>query len=152
MFKDYYKTLSISPPSNFKEIKNAFKTLAIKYHPDKNLSTDTTKLMQGICEAYMILKNPNTKEKYDKEYTRYYKDYKKGRLFSYEDQVLKDYIDDILIQIEEYAQTVMKETSQLTKIGFKAAGDEVIKNLISYLIFGLIVVVIFIIAEANGCK
>jgi DnaJ-class molecular chaperone len=42
VFKDYYSVLEISVSANQAENKIAYKTLAIKWHPDKNIGFDTT--------------------------------------------------------------------------------------------------------------
>jgi DnaJ-class molecular chaperone len=42
VFKDYYFILEISVPANQAEIKIAYKTPAIQWHPDKNIGFDTT--------------------------------------------------------------------------------------------------------------
>ena len=68
--KNYYDILEISSTSTLEEIKKAYRTLAIKYHPDKNLGDQffTDKFIE-IKEAYDILSNPSLKTEYDKEYT-----------------------------------------------------------------------------------
>jgi len=71
VFKDYYALLAISSGASSEDIKQAFRTQAIKWHPDKNPSLDTTRQMQEINEAYIILKDDEARAKYDKEYHRY---------------------------------------------------------------------------------
>ena len=62
---DYYKVLGISNNASADEIKNAFRQLAKQYHPDKNLSQDTTAVFQKINEAYNVLSNKELRAKYD---------------------------------------------------------------------------------------
>ena len=60
--KNYYDTLGISKNASDKEIKQAFKGLAKKHHPDRG--GDTTKFKEAN-EAYDTLKNPSKRQEYD---------------------------------------------------------------------------------------
>ena len=48
MFKDYYTILDISIDAKSINIKKSYKALALKWHPDRNPSIDTTQIMQDI--------------------------------------------------------------------------------------------------------
>lgn len=63
--KDYYKSLGIEKSANAKEIKKAFRKLALKYHPDKNPDTDTTKKFREVAEAYEVLGDEDKRKQYD---------------------------------------------------------------------------------------
>lgn len=71
MFVDYYSVLEINETATFEEIKSAFRQQAIKWHPDRNLGKDTTKKMQLINEAYLILKDTEARNRYDTEYQQF---------------------------------------------------------------------------------
>ena len=65
-FRDYYKTLGVAKTASAKEIKQAFRRLARKHHPDVNpgdKSAETT--FKELNEAYEVLGNPETRKKYD---------------------------------------------------------------------------------------
>ncbi|MFV0606722.1 MAG: J domain-containing protein, partial [Niabella sp.] len=68
MIKDYYKILQVPPSANGKEIKAAYRKLAIQYHPDRNPG-DTFALQQFnlVKEAYETLSKPVLKEIYLRE-------------------------------------------------------------------------------------
>jgi len=72
---DYYKTLGITKTATADEIKKAFRKLAIKYHPDKNIDKPDAELkFKEINEAYETLKDPEKRKKYDqlgKDYQKY---------------------------------------------------------------------------------
>ena len=53
----YYDTLGITETATAKEIKQAYRSLSLKYHPDHNSSPDATEMMSKINEAYEILKD-----------------------------------------------------------------------------------------------
>lgn len=71
MFIDYYELLEIAENATSEEIKAAFRKQAIKWHPDRNPGKDTTIQMQRINEAYLILKDPEARQKFDFEYQRF---------------------------------------------------------------------------------
>ncbi len=58
MKKNYYEVLGINMNATLKEIKHAFKTAALKWHPDKNKNAEAEEKMKEINEAYIwLLKN-----------------------------------------------------------------------------------------------
>ena len=79
-FKDYYKILGVSKEASATELKKRYRELAIMYHPDKysDLSPNDAKYqeiearMKEINEAYTVLKNPSSRERYDADYVLYY--------------------------------------------------------------------------------
>jgi len=65
MLKDYYQILRIQPHSTLAEIKQAFRRLALVYHPDKNPNDKYAEAQfNEIKEAYEVLTNPVKKENY----------------------------------------------------------------------------------------
>lgn len=63
-YKDYYKVLGVSRSSDEKEIKSAYRQLALKYHPDKN--PDSEEHFKEINEAYEVLGDAEKRAKYDR--------------------------------------------------------------------------------------
>jgi len=63
--QDYYKTLGIAKGASAKDIKKAFRKMALKYHPDKNPDKDTTKQFRQIAEAYEVLGDEDKRRQYD---------------------------------------------------------------------------------------
>lgn len=65
--KDYYKILGVSEDSSADEIKKAYKRLAVRYHPDKNLKNkkEAEEKFKLISEAYYVLSDAGRKEEYD---------------------------------------------------------------------------------------
>ena len=63
---NHYETLGVDRKATLEEIKKAYKTLAKKWHPDRNngLETDTFK---KINEAYDVLSNEKKRQEYDNE-------------------------------------------------------------------------------------
>jgi len=65
-FKDYYKTLGVTKASTEKEIKQAFRKLARKYHPDVNPGDKAAEAkFKEINEAYEVLGDSTSRRKYD---------------------------------------------------------------------------------------
>src|SRR5688500_16676488 len=65
-FKDYYATLGVTKASTDKEIKQAFRKLARKHHPDVNPGDKAAETkFKEINEAYEVLGDPAKRKKYD---------------------------------------------------------------------------------------
>ena len=66
MGKDYYDILGVSETASEGEIKKAFRTLAKKYHPDRNKGNKEAEArFKEISEAYNTLSDPKKKAEYD---------------------------------------------------------------------------------------
>jgi molecular chaperone DnaJ len=69
--KDYYKILEISPTATPEAIKQAYRKLAFKYHPDKTFGdTLAEHKFKDIVEAYETLSDKHKKINYDYDYQK----------------------------------------------------------------------------------
>ena len=74
-YKDYYKILGVSKDANEKDIKQAYRKLARKYHPDVNPDDKQAEdKFKEINEANEVLSDPEKRKKYD-EMSAYYQQY-----------------------------------------------------------------------------
>ena len=65
--EEYYKILGVSRTATEKEIKRAYRKLALKFHPDKNKGDkEAQEKFQKISEAYEVLHDPEKRTQYDK--------------------------------------------------------------------------------------
>lgn len=63
--RDYYDALGISKNATKDEIKNAYRKLAMQYHPDRNKSPDAEEKFKEISEAYGVLSDDEKRQQYD---------------------------------------------------------------------------------------
>ena len=68
--RDYYAILGIDKNADEKEIKRAYKKMAMKYHPDRNSETEESKKMAekkfiDVNDAYSVLSDPKKRSMYD---------------------------------------------------------------------------------------
>ena len=63
-FIDYYQVLGISPEADATQIKQAFRRLARRYHPDVAGLGSLTRF-QRISEAYQVLRDPASRQRFD---------------------------------------------------------------------------------------
>ncbi len=64
---DPYKILNVPKHATQKEIRKAFKTLALKYHPDRNTPASDEDRMKKVTAAYEILGDESKRKTYDNE-------------------------------------------------------------------------------------
>ncbi|MBN2514525.1 MAG: DnaJ domain-containing protein [Deltaproteobacteria bacterium] len=89
--KDYYEILGLEQNVTTKQIKNAYRKLALQYHPDRNRDDPTAAdKMKAVNEAYAVLSNPQKRNEYDairqqfgsSAYTRFRQTYSEQDIFS----------------------------------------------------------------------
>ena len=63
---DYYSVLGVDKGAEQKDIRQAFRTLARKYHPDLNQDdADAEARFKQVNEAHEVLSDPDSRRKYD---------------------------------------------------------------------------------------
>ncbi|SEO91486.1 DnaJ domain-containing protein [Mucilaginibacter gossypiicola] len=74
MFVDYYEILGIDSNATDDQIKKAYRSNAIKFHPDKHFDDPFfTKKFQEIKDAYTILIDADSRSKFNSVYSEYFK-------------------------------------------------------------------------------
>jgi len=64
--RDYYEVLNVTRTATDREIKSAYRKLAVKYHPDKNPGDAAAEdLFKEAAEAYAILSDVEQRARYD---------------------------------------------------------------------------------------
>ena len=65
--KDHYRTLGLAKGASSRDIKNAFRKLALQYHPDKNPLENTLNKFREVAEAYGVLGDKEKRRIYDQK-------------------------------------------------------------------------------------
>lgn len=64
--KDYYQILGVGADDSQQRIKDAYRRMALKYHPDRNRDNPAVaETMKEINEAYAVLSDPKKRREYD---------------------------------------------------------------------------------------
>ncbi len=63
--RDYYEVLGVPKEASKDQIKDAYRTLALKYHPDRNKSPEAEEKFKEISEAYAVLSDDEKRQQYD---------------------------------------------------------------------------------------
>src|SRR5579883_2022361 len=64
-YKDYYAVLGVDKSASPDQIKQAYRRLARKYHPDVSKETNAEEKFKNVQEAYEVLKDPEKRRAYD---------------------------------------------------------------------------------------
>jgi curved DNA-binding protein len=65
-FKDYYKVMGVARDATEAQIKQAYRKLARKYHPDVSKEPDAEARFKEVGEAYEVLRSPEKRAAYDR--------------------------------------------------------------------------------------
>lgn len=173
MFKDYYAILDISIEATPSEIKKAYKTQALKWHPDRNPGVDTTQKMQDINEAYLILNDLQARDKYNFQYKRYqqfnaeeanakrketneqeskqendFTERNKKTEFSSDDDELNKWMTNARRQAIELAKQTLEDYKNITIAGLTGAAVGCGTALYGYVVSGIIFTVLIFLARS----
>ncbi len=64
--RDYYEVLGVAKSASASELKNAFRSLARKYHPDRSQEDNAEEMFKEIQEAYAVLSDDEKRAQYDR--------------------------------------------------------------------------------------
>ncbi len=64
--RDYYEVLGVEKSATAGDLKNAFRRLARKYHPDRSTEPDAEDRFKEIQEAYAVLSDDQKRSHYDR--------------------------------------------------------------------------------------
>ncbi|MGC8814717.1 MAG: DnaJ domain-containing protein [bacterium] len=111
--RDYYEILGVSKNATEKELKEAYRRLVRKYHPDLNPNNreEAEKIFREINEAYEVLSDPEKRKLYDKyghnwknfsqfkDYENIYQQYQQGGQNYYKRSKAAQDLEEILYEI-----------------------------------------------------
>lgn len=159
MFKDYYKILGVSQLASDYDIKVAYRSMSIKWHPDKNQGADAISMMQDINEAYAILKDKIKRERYDREYNKFsetqkynkptqYANTTNKKSWEYDYEVQDESLKEDIRSARKFAEELVREFLSSLKDVSKKAATGAWDSAKNYVYGGLILLVIGIFINA----
>ena len=63
--KDYYEVLGVQKGATKDQIKDAYRKLALQFHPDRNKAPEAEARFKEISEAYAVLSDDEKRRQYD---------------------------------------------------------------------------------------
>jgi curved DNA-binding protein CbpA len=62
---DPYRVLQVTPSAEQEVVNAAYRALALKYHPDRDASSEAARRMQQLNEAFALVRDPVTRARWD---------------------------------------------------------------------------------------
>lgn len=66
--ENLYNILGVSSAASSEEIKKAYRTLAMRYHPDRNADIAAVRRFNGVQKAYDVLADPVKRAEYNQSF------------------------------------------------------------------------------------
>ena len=63
--ENYYATLGVAPNASDDDIKKVYRSLAMRYHPDRNDAPGAEARFKAVTKAYELLSDPVRREEYN---------------------------------------------------------------------------------------
>ncbi|OGS93303.1 MAG: molecular chaperone DnaJ [Gallionellales bacterium GWA2_59_43] len=63
--ENLYNILGVSPSATADDIKKAYRSLAMRYHPDRNTHSGSERRFNAIKTAYELLSDPKKRAEYN---------------------------------------------------------------------------------------
>jgi curved DNA-binding protein CbpA len=63
--ENLYNILGVSPAATTEEIKKAYRSLAMRHHPDRSTHSNSEARFNAIKKAYELLSDPKKRAEYD---------------------------------------------------------------------------------------
>lgn len=118
MFTDHYKILNVKKEATDNEIKEAYRKLAFKFHPDVCHLPNAQSRFIEIQESYEILRHVTRRYVYDIVYDSYYYPTPKTESSNFVSEKKKEY--------EEYKKTASEMATYLSKERFTSIRDSIL--------------------------
>lgn len=144
---NYYKILNVNLHASLTEINKAYKRESIKWHPDKNSSSEAKGRMVLINEARLILSDSEARAKYDIELGLYTQFKNSGgelqeKAYVFSDEILYKWMNNARQQAQELAKASLDDLIGISKAGVSAFYQETKYAIVIYI--ALILFVVFL--------
>lgn len=123
-----YDLLEIDSKSTNKEIRKAWKKLALKYHPDKNNNASSEKFLK-IKHAYDILSNEELRKQYDNKLNFYEKNSMFGLNFNFNFNFMPNLLE---LNLKKFLVNFIDSTEMEKIIKLILRKKEFVNNLLDF--------------------